>query len=204
MRHPQPRNRGRGLADLDQSEITQHSEADGFTLNANLRYLPYRSFPLFLGNLDQIRQNKDNYRFRVLTLPYNLIDPIPAYENFDGGQTVQTGTCVWGLSFAALDGSASDFEVQIYDTCSGVPFFSEPINAGFLRPTGGTDLYPILIEPRLIVGNPRPSLRVNIANKASAGQRCQLAILCSEPCKVMGPGYGPIPQLPWDYAQGIT
>lgn len=201
-RFPSPRNRAAGLADLDQSAMLVETPADGFSMNMNLRYLPERYFPLSLGLLDQIRQHRDSFRMRILTLPYNLTAAIPAFENFDGAQNVLSGTCVWGFSFAALDGTESDFEIQVYDTCSGLAFFSQPVSGNMIRPNGTTGLFPYIVEPRLVTGRPKPALQVNIANKASSAQRCQLAILCSEPCDDQGYGNDRIPSFPWDYSGG--
>jgi hypothetical protein len=86
-------------------------------------------------------------------------------------------------------------------------YFSAPVQGDKLRPSGnaagGTNLYPVLIEPRLVSGDPHPQLKVNITNKASADQRCQLLIHTAEPCAVMGPGFGAQPRLPWE-ARPVT
>ena len=85
-------------------------------------------------------------------------------------------------------------------------YFSEPVQGNLLRPlgtaAGTTNLYPVLIEPRLVSGMPHPQLKVNITNKSATDQRCQLCIYTAEPCSVMGPGYGPAVKLPWQ-ARGV-
>ena len=204
MRYPNPRNRLRGLHDADQANVITGMQADGLTMNANLRYLPKRAFPTFVGQLDQIRQNQQHYRCKVWCAPFDFQTAIVAFGNFNATQNVFPGTCVWGLSFAALDGVASDFEIQIYDTCSGLAYFSEPVQGDLLRPDGTTDLVPVIIEPRYVTGNPHPALRINITNKAAVDQRCQLTIITAEPCEVMGPGTESLPKLPWQARGGVT
>lgn len=203
-RQPNNRNRQIGVGDIDQSCLASYTPADGFTLNANLRYLPYRSFPLFVGQLDEIRAQANDYRMRVLTIPYNFNVPIGAYTEFTTIQSVTPGSVVYGLGFGVLDGEVTDFEVQIVDVCSNIPFFSEPIGAAALRPTGLTDTYPVLLEPRCVAGDGQTGLEVYITNKAAVAQRCQLLIYMAEPCWVQGPGIAAYPENPAQYGPGGT
>lgn len=204
MRVPNTRNRMAGLNDLDQSSPGMETPADGFSMNADLRYLPYRSFPLFLGQLDELRQCKDEFRARYLTIPYQAGFAIPAYQTFDTGQRTSPGTIVWGLQFAALDGTPNDFRVQITDICSQSSFFSQALVASALRPSGVTDLYPVLIEPRCVSGGSNSGLKVEITNLAATSQRCQLVLMCAEPCSVQGSGPGAAPPFPWSYRDSVA
>lgn len=201
-RVPMPRNQMKGLADYDMTFCPGVTPADGFSLNAALRYLPYRSFPLYLGQLDDLRCCRGEYRNRDFVIPFDLEITIPAFGTLPYQQQMHPGTIIWGLTFAAIDGEASDFTVQIKDlnTMIGdrcIPyqfFYGDGTDANALRPNGpttGADLYPVLIEPYKVED---PGLiNVLIGNKGSEAQRCQLCIRTAEPCSVMGRGMGPMP-----------
>lgn len=183
-RHPHPRNKKLGLADIDMSAEVQSVVADGISMNAALRFLPERSFPAFFGHLDYIRCNKDHYRARYVTLPFDASQPIEARDTNVTVQKLNVGSIVWGLNFDAVDGSLSDFEVQISDIHTSRKLWSQSVQATALSADGSTDLYPVIIEP-LYMRAPRgsdPKLKVEITNKASSDQRCQLLVLVAEPC----------------------
>ncbi len=199
QRHPSPRNRMSGHYDCDMTAAPMPMIADGFSMNSSLRYLPYRSFPLALGQLDELRQARANYREKLLCFPFDVSVPIPARENFDAGQYVNPGSILWGFSFAALDGNASDFDVNITDICAEEGYFEETVEATTLRPQAvgtATNLFPVLTEPRVLSGYPI-SIRVVIANKAAVDQRCQFVVHLAEPCSLQeGRVAQPLPKLP--------
>ena len=201
QRQPSPRNRMAGLADLDQTFLPMEMPADGFSMNAALKYLPYRYFPLALGQLDELRVCAEEYRARWLVLPLDVTVPILAFDNFDSTQRVNNGSVLYGFNFVAVDGEVADFEVNISIICDQQQYFDQTVDATTLRPTPaaalGTDLFPVLFEPVCLWGNPYPQLKVVIANKADVDQRCQLLIHLAEPCQAQGSGSGPLPAYPW-------
>lgn len=205
QRQPNPRNRMVGMADCDQTFVVGEMVADGFSMNAALRYLPYRYFPLALGQLDEIRQQTSNYRARWLVAPLDVTVAIPSFGSLDMTQRVNNGSILYGYNFAAVDGVVSDFEVNITEICNQEQQFDQTVDATCLRPTPaaaqGTDLFPVLFEPRELWGNPQPQLKIVITNKASSAQRCQLLIHLTEPCNAQGPGSGPLAPFPWDQPQ---
>jgi hypothetical protein len=203
QRQPNPRNRHMGLADCDQTFTPMEMPADGFTLNAALKYLPYRYFPLALGQLDEVRLQADKYRARWLALPVDPRVAIPAFDNLDTTQRCNNGSILYGFNFAAIDGTTDDFEVNVAIMCDQQQYFDQTVDSTTLRPQGsagqGTNLYPTLFEPVCLWGNPYPQLKVVIANKANTPQRCQLVIHLAEPCSAQGSGVGPAPTFPWQY-----
>lgn len=202
QRQPSPRNRMAGLSDMDQTFTPGEMVADGFSMNAALRYLPYRYFPLALGQLDEIRARATQYRARWLVTPLDVRVPIPRNGSWDTTQRVNNGSILYGFNFAAVDGTVADYTVNIEELCSQQPWFDQRAEATSLRPTpagvAGTDLFPVLAEPRLLVGDPYPQLKITITNKADANQRCQLLMHLAEPCEAQGPGSGPLAPFPWD------
>lgn len=187
---------------MDQTFTIQEMFADGFSMNAALRYLPYRFFPLALGQLDQIRENAAYYRARWLVAPVDVTVPIPAFGNLETTQRANNGSILYGFNFAAVDGNVSDFEINIREICNQESWFDQTVDATVIRPTpaaaAGTDLFPVLFEPRILWGDPHPQLNITIGNKASAAQRCQLLVMLAEPCVDQSPTPGPLAPFPWD------
>lgn len=198
-RVPAPRNRMRGLTDYDMSWCPSETPADGFSMNAALRYLPYRSFALYLGQLDELRCCRGQYRNRDFVIPFDHSITIEEFGTLKYQQQVHPGTVMWGFNFSALNPevSLSDFTIQIKDLCQTYQFFyGDGTDATALRPTAAADLFPVLCEPYVIEKAPGATgglLDVTIGNKTNAAQSCQLVIRCAEPCAVMGRGYGPMP-----------
>lgn len=191
QRRPQPRNQMRGLMDQDMTFAPAVTCADGFSMNADLRYLPYRSFSLYLGQLDELRGERTKYRGKTYVVPHDLNIAIDPFGTLHYQQPIRPGTIMWGWGFAAIDGTVGQFTVQVRDTCSGYKFFDgEGTLATALRPlnigaAGAANLFPVLMEPYVVLPPPRRLtglIDVYITNNASVAQRCQLCIRCAEPC----------------------
>lgn len=182
QRVPCPRNLVRGMPDQDMTNVPTTPYADGFSFNAALKYLPYRSFALLLGQLDELREQGHLYRARYLVIPFDVTIAIPQFETLDTTQNAAPGTILWGYNFAAVDGANTDFDVQVGDVCSGETYFENTIVSVGLRPTGASDQYPVLTEPRHLIGRPHPKLRITISNKTAGAKRCQLMLHLAEPC----------------------
>lgn len=199
QRQPCPRNRAWFSPDWDQTFVQQPMVPTGFNYNASLQYLPYHSFPLFVSQLDELTAQRGHYRARWLCVPDGLV-AIDGPGNFDSNEHVNSGSIVYGFSFAAVDGNTADFEVGVGDVCSGHQFFEGTIVATALRPGAigtATGANPVLIEPYEVQGEPHPQLDIRIRNKATASQRCQLIVHLAEPCAVQGDGPSQLPRFPW-------
>jgi hypothetical protein len=198
-RVPMPRNRMRGLADYDMTFCPSETPADGFSMNAALRYLPYRSFSLYLGQLDELRCCRGSYRNRDFVIPFDVEITIEAFGTLKYQQQMHPGTIIWGFNFSALDEevSLSDFTVQIKDLCKTYQFFyGDGTDAIALRPTVAANLFPVLCEPYVVEKAPGATgglIDVTIGNKTNADQSCQLVIRTAEPCAVMGGGMSRMP-----------
>lgn len=188
QRRPQPRNQMAGLMDQDMTWAPAVTIADGFSMNAALRYLPYKSFALYLGQLDELRSCREQYRGKTYVVPHDLNIAIEAFGTLRYQQPMRPGTVIYGWQFAAIDGTENDFTVKVRDTCAGYDFFdAEGTRATALRPlnTPPDLLFPVLIEPYVVLPPPKRlvgMIDVYITNNNVAAQRCQLCIRCAEPC----------------------
>lgn len=169
---------------------------DGFSLNLNIRYLPYHYTAACLSQSEVLRR-ANLYRARWVAMPDDLNTPIPAYDTFEGQIKVVPGAYLWGFqcnqfnaAFALV--AAADAIVQVTDACTGIPLFSDyAAGSGFsnFSAAAGTDarggIAPhLLTQPRLIM---EPGLlNVEIANRATTALRCQLLLFFAEPCVVIG------------------
>jgi hypothetical protein len=167
---------------------------DGFSLNLNIRYLPYHYAAACLGQSGVLRR-ANLYRARWIVQPDDLNTPIAAYDTFEGQVQVMPGSYLWGFQVTQYDAAfalvaATDAIVQVTDACTGVPLFSDYASGSGFSPFsamvgdfhGGVAPH-LLTQPRLIM---EPGLiNVEIANRAVTAMRCQLLLCFSEPCVVL-------------------
>jgi hypothetical protein len=69
---------------------------DGFSLNLNIRYLPYHYTAAALSQSEVLRR-ANLYRARWVVMPDDLNTPIPAYDTFEGQIKVVPGAYLWGF-----------------------------------------------------------------------------------------------------------
>lgn len=168
---------------------------DGFSLNLNIRYLPYHYYAACLTQSEVLRR-ANLYRARWIVLPDDFNTPIPAYDTFEGQVKVVPGAYLWGFQLNQFNAAfalvaAADAIIQVTDACTGIPLFSDYAGgSGFstFSAAPGTDAHGgvaphLLTQPRLIM---EPGLlNVEIANRAVTALRCQLLLCFSEPCVVL-------------------
>lgn len=169
---------------------------DGWLLNPSIKYLPYRSIPMMLGQLDPLRR-AHNYRNYTWIVPDDLTVAIPARGQLNRQIRVPANSYLWGATFwQFIQGEETLFQpvgptemsLQITDDATGCQFGSEFINAQSLWPSDGSgnstavgNSTPCLLtQPRLFVKS--GLLSVEIANLDTADAFCQLALYFSEPC----------------------
>jgi hypothetical protein len=181
QRKPHPRNRKGGLADLDMSLRELFVTPDGITMSAGLKFLPERSYPVYYACLGEVLNSRCDYRARYVNLPHDADILIPAYGTSISTQEVQPGSWLWGWSFASLEDHPEDFTVQMTEVCSGHQFFVSPVRGTVMQPNGTTGLYPVLVPPFKFRAN-EPQIKVEITNRSSTDQRCQLLLCLAEPC----------------------
>lgn len=176
---------------------------DGWILNPAIRYLPYRSMAMLLGQLEPLRR-AHNYREQIWCVPDDLTVPIPARDQLNRQIRVTENSILWGATFYAFSGPGGEEEpgflpiaptnlsLQITDDATGCQFGSEFIFAQSLfpapvvTPTGLTfpaNSTPVLLtQPRLFV---KPGLiSVEIANLNVEQAFVQLCLYFSEPCEL--------------------
>lgn len=168
---------------------------DGFSLNLNIRYLPYHYTAACLSQSEVLRR-ANLYRARWVVMPDDLNTPIPAYDTFEGQIKVVPGAYLWGFQVNQFEAGTfilvnpTDTIIQVTDACTGVPLFSDYASgAGFTNFSaaaadahGGIAPH-LLTQPRLIM---EPGLlNVEIANRAVTTLRCQLLLFFAEPCVVI-------------------
>jgi len=167
---------------------------DGFSLNLNIRYLPYHYHAACLSQSEVLRR-ANLYRARWVVMPDDMNTPIAAYDTFEGQIKVQPGAYLWGFQATQFNAAfvavaAADVIIQVTDACTGIPLFSDyaagsgftPFSAIAADAHGGIAPH-LLTQPRLIM---EPGLlNVEIANRAVTAMRCQLLLCFSEPCVVL-------------------
>jgi hypothetical protein len=166
---------------------------DGWVLNPTIRYLPYRSTAMLLGQLEPLRR-AHNYRDRIWVLPDDLTIAIPARGQFNREIRVPANSYLWAAQchqfisegeFLFIPIAPSDLSLQITDQATGVDIASEFISALMFWPPPGPpprdNSTPVLLtQPRLFVA---PGLlKVSIANAAATESLCQLLLYFLEPC----------------------
>lgn len=177
---------------------------DGWILNPALRYLPYRSTAMLLGQLEPLRR-AHNYREQIWVVPDDLTVAIPARGQVNRQIRITRNSYLWGATFYKFTVEGGHFlgvaaptllALQITDDATGCQFGSEFINAQALFPrnvvtpsglTFPADSTPVLLtQPRLFV---KPGLlSVEIANLDTVAVNCQLALYFSEPCEMVDRG----------------
>lgn len=167
---------------------------DGFSLNLNIRYLPYHYHAACLGQSEVLRR-ANLYRARWVVMPDDAGTPIPAYDTFEAQIKIQPGAYLWGFQLTEFSAgfvpvAATDAIIQVTDACTGIPLFSDyaagsgftPFSAVAADAHGGIAPH-LLTQPRLVM---EPGLlNVEIANRAVTAMRCQLLLCFSEPCVVL-------------------
>lgn len=156
---------------------------DGFLYSASQLYLPTSYRAAALVSMEVLRKAA-GFRNRWFLSPPDLSDPIPAYSQLEYQLGIEAGSYVWGLSFSAPFGEIANAPsyiwIQITDSCTETPFFSDYIKGSQLSPaTGPTGHNPVLIAPRLI--SAPGYLDIEIYNSAPVNIQCQLAIFVCEP-----------------------
>ena len=156
---------------------------DGFLYSASQVYLPTSYRAAALVSIEVLRKAA-GFRNRWFLAPEDLQNPIPAYSQLEYQLGIEAGSYVWGLSFsspfAEVANSPGYIWLQITDSCTETPFFSDYIKGSQLSPaTGATAKNPMLIAPRLI--SAPGYLDIEIYNSAAVDIQCQLAIFVAEP-----------------------
>ena len=177
---------------------------DGWILNPSIKYLPYRSIAMLLGQMEPLRR-AHNYRERIWVVPDDLRTVIPARGQLNRQIRVVQNSILWGATFNRFTVEGGHFTgvvaptnmaLQITDDATGCQFGSEFVFAASLFPrkdvsptgitldSGSTPC--LLTQPRLFV---KPGLlSVEIANVDTVDVNCQLCLYFSEPCELVDRG----------------
>ena len=170
---------------------------DGYTMNASLRYLPFRYYPLALEELRFLRQSGGRFRCKLYCAPLDINGApttLAAFDTIPSTLHITPGSWLWGFNFSSLNGNAisanSDCYVEVADPCQldaqGNPFkiFGSSLISSAVSPTGASGLYPMLLtKPRFI---PQPGqITVTLTNRINAVRNVQLVLHTAEPCQVV-------------------
>lgn len=151
---------------------------DAFTLNGFARENRTRFYEHAVDALAGLRAAADLV-FRVYSVPDDCTVAIAGYDTLYFQVSMVPGAWLWGLSFAAIDGLASDFLVQISDGYDQSRLFASHVHASQFRSDNAARLRPVLLTaPRQFSSG---QVNVEIANRVASDQRCQLLFWVSEP-----------------------
>ena len=173
--------------------ITLAQVVDAFSYNTQLLYLPKRTFPNALAQLDILRRAA-NYRARWFVVPDDIDQPIQPYDTLYYQIELAANSYLWGYSFASLSATnpddepaettAADLLVQLVDSCTGVPLWQDFSNAAGSHSDFTSRANPILLtQPRLILA---PGLcNVEVSNRTANTINCQFLLHFAEPCRII-------------------
>ncbi len=162
---------------------------DGFSLNVHLKYLPFRSYAMFLRLLDDYRREAllGLWQPRWYAAPIDATVAIAAGDTINPNIRMAKGAVIYGYSFAAVSpATAATFRVTVRDVCGNYDLISQYEIASGLRanftagtPSSGFGFVP-LSAPYHVAG--KGDVQVNIVNTdASNARQCQLVLLAFEP-----------------------
>lgn len=151
---------------------------DAFTINTRLEdQLPLRYIPRVIDRMGAVRTGPGRHRW--YSAPDDMRIAIPARQTFLHQVSAQPGSYLWGLSFHALDGTANQFLLQIWDGEQQHPIAGSPVLASHFVTLESARFRPFLLaEPELLENG---LVNVEIHNTAAADQRCQLLLWITEP-----------------------
>jgi hypothetical protein len=104
---------------------------DGFSLASFYasRNLEYSWWAAALRNLDTLRRTQRNYRPRFLSFPENYDEIVARSSNYYQ-VWVKPGSWLYAVNFSSVDeggsGPVTTFSLQIRESCSNLPLYSEP------------------------------------------------------------------------------
>jgi hypothetical protein len=170
---------------------------DGFAYNARLKYLAYRSFPMFLRMLDEYRQlaaTSAVWQPRWYPVPQAPGVLVPAGDQYYYQQRMAQGSIIWGYSFfcnPTAGVSIHDMRVALMDDNNQYELTSGASNNKFVqanayRPnftgTGPGTGFSVVIasEPYRMFGS-APLLDVTLVNTSNEDALAQLLIMVLEP-----------------------
>lgn len=158
------------------------THADGFTMSASLRFLPKRYYALAVSSLYDIRTSI-SHRPKSWLVPRDSTVPIPLMSTFTEQVKMVRHSVIWGFGFAAVNGTITDFTVDIEDPVAEYRLFQYPIGASYFRAgtNGAANLFPVILSEPYVV-NEQGVMVVRITNQAVEPLRCQLVIYVAEPC----------------------
>lgn len=167
---------------------------DGLSLMRNLKFLPYRAYPMQIRLLDTYRRQalQGIWQPRWYTVPQDPLVAIAAGDTLNYQLHVAAGSVLWGYSFAVLPAtvmgdtaSPGDLRIQLVDQCSNAPRIAQPENGNAFvanfkagAPRAG---FNFVMPPEPIVISPGGELLVDIINLVTNDRQCQLLLMFMEP-----------------------
>jgi hypothetical protein len=170
---------------------------DGFAYNPAIRYTAMNYYPMALAQLEIIRR-ANLMRPRWFVYPDDQDNPIAAYQTFEYQCSVAPGSYLWAINAVTYDEdyapvTSSDILLQLTDSCTGVPLFSDFVTTQGMSVQPDAPVNPLgyptpqlLAAPRLIL---EPGLvTAEIANRSASAVRTQIVLYFAEPCLMTGEG----------------
>jgi hypothetical protein len=114
---------------------------DGFILNTSLR-CNLRYSAMVLARYEAMRR-AGGLRSKCWVAPQNAQQVIPAYDSFEESIPIPPGSIIWAYNFVNAEVSGvtnpGPFSMQISDSCSDTPMFSEVIRTDNMRVSDGIE-----------------------------------------------------------------
>ena len=164
----------------DPAERQVRTLVDGWLMNANIRYLPFRFAPRALNNLEKLRVLSDFYNPRWYVVPYDFNVPIAGTDTLEYQLEVVPESWLYAYYFSALAAENFNFMIQIKDACTGDLMYSNPCIATAFHSIGTNRVWPILMSRPTCIHNPG-LLSIFITNRDTVAHRCQLVLHFYEP-----------------------
>ncbi len=150
---------------------------DSFTYTTTLRLLQTQYRAGVLAQMEVLRRAK-SYKARFYTAPDSLVEPVLAFGQVETQIRAVPGTYIWGLSLYAA--TTTSLKIQVTDTSTEVPLFSDYIQAALMKPSAAGGRVPFLLgQPRLITEPGQ--VNVEIYNDNDTDNIVQLVLFCAEP-----------------------
>jgi len=154
---------------------------DAFTQTTTLRLLPTQYRAHQLAQMETLRL-AGAYKARYYNAPDPLVEPIAPFSQVETQIRAVPGTCVWGISCFSSAGSNNLVKVQVTDSVTEIPLFSDYIQMALMNQQSGIRFPLLIAQPRVLVEPGQ--INVEVYNDTADNVTVQWVLYCAEPVLV--------------------